>query len=325
MKSRWALKIVDHSVLRYKAHPYFNFTGNPEFQFANGTVAHNALGFRNNQCCWEEPPRDAIRIVAMGGSTTFGMRFSRAENVWPALLEKQLESSSKLPFEIINLGMPYYTTFEQLGVLSMLVPEFSPHIILFHMGLNDAFTIGYYDEGGPDNRYFRHAYTFHPLPGWAKTAMHTSYALRIIGMKLVSQEGFLPGDMSAVIQYGTPSAEARQRNTQVATGKYFNRNMNTLISLSKHFGAKPVFINMPLNPQYESGQDTYHAEIAKAVLRNNQIMKKIAEASDLLYIDLYSHMRDPAFFTDAAHTNKRGMAMKAHLVHQQLSNHLPNQ
>lgn len=316
------IKNIDHSVLRYKAHPYFNFTGNPDFQFANGSLAHNALGFRNNQCCKGEVPEDSIRIIAIGGSTTFGWRFSFPKNVWPALLEKQLEHSRKHPFEVINMGMPYYTTFEQLGVLSMLVPEFSPHIVLFHMGLNDAFTVGYQDEGGPDNRYFRHPYNFHPLPQWAKTAMQTSYLFRVIGMQLASQEGFLPGDMAAVIQYATPPTEVLKQNVQVATGKYFHRNMKTLVALAKHMGATPVFINMPLNPKYESGQDVYHTEITKAVQRNNHISKKIAEEDGLLYVDLYSRMRDPSFFTDAAHANNKGMAMKAFLVHQELVKNL---
>ncbi len=318
-------KTNDHSLLRYQAHPYLNFTGNPDFHFANGAQAHNALGFRNEQCCTGKPPEGLLRILAMGGSTTFGWRFSFPNGVWPAILKTELEASRKHPIEVINMGMPFYTTFEQLGVLTMLAPEFSPHIILFHMGLNDAFSVGYQDEGGPDNRFFRHAYSYKPIQGWTKTAMESSYLFRLIGMRVTTPKGAQIGDLATVIQYPVPPQEQLQQNIHSATGKYFHRNLKTMVALAKHLGAIPVLINMPLNPQFEEGQDIYHSGITKAVLRNNEISKTVAEEEGLLYIDLYTRMRDPRLFTDAAHASKRGMAMKAVLIHRALDKNLSTQ
>ena len=107
-----------------------------------------------------------------------------------------------------------------------------------------------------------------------------------------------------------PEKEVVQ-HAKSATGKYFKRNLQTLVSLCKHLGAIPVIANMPLNPAFETNQNTYNTAVAEAVIRNNQIAKNIAIQSKALFIDLYSIMRAPEYFLDAGHVNKKGMQRKA--------------
>lgn len=99
-----------------------------------------------------------------------------------------------------------------------------------------------------------------------------------------------------------------------ASGKYFRRNVETLLALIRRTGAEPVLVNMPLNPDYEQGMGLYYDAVSEAVVRNNAIMTELAEAHDVALVDAYSRMRAPASYLDAAHLNQEGMVQKAQAV-----------
>jgi hypothetical protein len=71
------------------------------------------------------------------------MYFTFERHVWPALLEETLRQRLGPGIQVINAGVPNYTSYELIGLTAMLVSEWSPDIVIFHMGLNDAFTAGY--------------------------------------------------------------------------------------------------------------------------------------------------------------------------------------
>jgi lysophospholipase L1-like esterase len=302
-----------NSALRYAAHPYFDFISNPEFRLRNGTRPHNALGLRGPL----PAPKAAgtLRIVAVGGSTTYGMNFSFERNAWPALLQELLRRAYGPAIEVINAGTPYYTTAELIGLTAMRVPELAPDVVLLHAGLTDAFTCGYPDEGGPDGTAFRHAYeSGDPLPGWSKPWMRRSYLARLAGMRLALAGGYTPGDMAASIQYPPPPEAEIARNAAAYTGRYFRRNLRTLVALCRNAGATPVLLAEPMNPAREGARDVYHAAVVAAVRTNNRIMREVAAETGVPFVDLYGAMRDPGAFTDIAHENQAGMAQKAAAV-----------
>jgi hypothetical protein len=57
------------------------------------------------------------------------------------------------------------------------------------------------------------------------------------------------------------------KNAERASGKYFRRNLQTLVALSRNINAVPVLINEPLNPAKEAGLDDYHQAVVEAVSR----------------------------------------------------------
>ncbi len=306
---------------RYKPHPYFNFVSYPEFLLKNGYKPHNQMGLRGPICCTEPKSPDLVRLVAIGGSTTYGAYFGNEKNVWPALLENQLvKQFGQERMEVINAGTPNYTTYEMLGLLTMRVSEFAPNVVLIHAGATDAFAVGFPDEGGPDNTFFRRAYQpQEPIPSWLKPWMRGSYLIRLIGMRLSIAEGFMIGDVAEYIQYAPPSDDQVRENAKRYTGKYFRRNLKMLAAICQSIGATPIFVNEPLNPAKETGQTVYATEVAKVIVRHNEIMKEVAQENELLYVDVYSQMRDPKYFLDAVHMNQSGMAQKTKLIADQIS------
>lgn len=313
LESAVGLKYSDkYHELRYIPHPYFNYIGNPDYRFPDGTQPHNAMGFRRPE--WTARKEVDIRIVALGGSTTYGMYSKDGTDVWPALLEKKLQSQWGPGVQVLNLGLPAYTTHELIGVTAMLLPTLSPDIVLFHVGANDAFAACYPDEGGPDNTVFRFSWNYKPIPGFLRFLMRKSRLIRVLGFRYVSSRGFLPGDMIAAMQYRHPPDREAVKNAAKATGKYFRRNISSLIALVEDMGAVPVLLTHPLNPQWEYPGNVFYQGLVEAHRRNNRIIMGMAKQRNVPVVDLYDHMRDVTYFVDAIHESDAGMEMKARLI-----------
>ena len=309
-------------VPRYISHPYFNYIGNPAYQFPDGTRPHNDRGFRNPQ--WTAKAPGNLRIVALGGSTTYGMHSRDGSDVWPALLEHKLQSRPGRAIDVVNLGMPAYTTHEILGVTAMLVPTLSPDIVLIHVGANDAFAAWYPDEGGPDNTGFRFSWQYKPLPGIMVFFMRISRLARVMGYRAaVSTKGYLPGDMIASMQYRYPAEPEAVENAAGAEGKYFRRNLSSLIALVRDMGAVPVLLTHPLSPKWEYPSKKFYQCLSDAHKRNNQIIREMAELRQVPLVDLYAHTRDIKYFVDAIHESPEGMELKAQLIAETLEDVFP--
>jgi lysophospholipase L1-like esterase len=305
-------------VPRYIPHPYFNYTCNPAYRDAEGTQPYNSRGFRQPE--WAPKKEGTLRIVALGGSTTYGMYSKNGVDVWPALLEKKLQVQWGPQLEILNLGIPGYTTHELIGVAAMLVPTLTPDIVLIHVGANDAFSACYPDEGGPDNTNFRYSFSYKPIPGVLLFLMRNSKLIRVLAYRYaVSAKGYLPGDMIAAMQYRHPSDEDAVKNAAKATGKYFRQNIDSLIALVKNTGAIPVLLTHPLNPQWEYPTKVFYQAMVEAHRRNNRIVMELAQLRNVPMVDLYASMRDVRYFNDAIHETPAGMEAKALLLAPELN------
>lgn len=304
--------------LRYRSHPYLNYIANPDYTFEDGSRPHHPIGIRDPGFDPLVKREGVFRILALGGSTTYGLFVERSDQVWPALAGMGLQETLDRQVEVINAAVPSYSTNEIVGMTAFWLSEFQPDLVLLHTGLNDAFTVAFADEGGPDGRNFRHAWTHRILPPvWAK-AMRVSRCARLLGVGMLRSGGYMAGDMAGAIQLPVPPEVELRANVESATGKYFRRNLETIAVLALFCGAEPVFVEMPLNPDYESGIDFYRDAISSAVSRNNRIMHEVGEKLAIQVVETYDEMRDPGNFIDAAHVTQAGMMRKAQLVYDAL-------
>ena len=304
-------------LLRYKPHPYFNYVFNRDYRYADGFKPYNSRGFRAPE--WTAKNPGTIRVVAVGGSTTYGI-FSRDGNdIWPAFLEKRLNSAGAPAVEIVNLGVTGYTLSEIMGVMAMTVPDLEPDIVLVNVGANDAFSACYPDEGGGDNTFFRFSWKVRQLPEFAKLGMRKSYALRVLGYLTMSLNAYLPGDLMSAMQYPHPGDEESLRNTAKASGKYFRRNLKTVVSLAKNAGAAVVLFTQPLNPAWDAVASPFYEGVIGAHKRNNAIILQVGKESGVAVIDISAGMRARELFVDAIHSNRRGEELQARLIYPEIS------
>lgn len=142
-------------------HPYLAYALKPSWSTDPGAAqqaSHNALGFRGKETTREKPP-GVFRIVTLGGSSVYGQSESKDEAVWSARLEQILaEKRPLVRVEVINAGVPGYTSFEMLVQLEMRVVDLAPDLVVVYEAVNDM-RAALYTAGAPepagDNTHFR--------------------------------------------------------------------------------------------------------------------------------------------------------------------------
>ena len=304
-------------LLRYKPHPYFNYVFNRDYRYADGFKPYNSQGFRAPE--WKIKDRESIRIVAVGGSTTYGIFSRDRKNTWPAFLEQRLTAGGAPAVDLINLGVTGYTLFEIMGVMAMTVPDLEPDIVLISAGANDAFSACYPDEGGRDNTLFRFSWSVRQLPEFAKVCMRKSYTLRVLGYLTMSLNAYLPGDLMIAMQYPHPDDKESLRNAANASGKYFRRNLRTVVSLAKSIGATTVLFTQPLNPAWETVKSPFYQGVIGAHKRNNEIIQDIGKEASVAVIDIYAGLHVRELFVDSIHANISGEELQASLIYPEVS------
>jgi hypothetical protein len=137
-------------------HPYLGYALTPGWQRRG--VHHNRLGFRGRETSLEKP-KGTVRIVCLGGSTTYGFFVTSDDETWPARLEVYLrEIAPGHSIEVINAGVPGYTSFESLTSLQFRVLDLQPDIIVVYQGYNDL-RAATWPNPRPDNTHFRKSWT----------------------------------------------------------------------------------------------------------------------------------------------------------------------
>jgi lysophospholipase L1-like esterase len=104
-----------------------------------GWVHVDGGGFRGRDVSVEKAP-GVLRILVLGGSTTFDTQVSRDDAAWPARMQAWLgELAPNRPVEVINAGVPGYTVMDNLIRLQTELFRYQPDLLLLYDGHNDLF------------------------------------------------------------------------------------------------------------------------------------------------------------------------------------------
>jgi lysophospholipase L1-like esterase len=111
----------------------------------------NHLGFRGKETNVQKG-KNITRIAVLGDSCTFGLGIEE-EKTFPSLTEKMLNDHSRADqrFEVINAGVPGYTSYQGLQMLKKRVLPLNPDYIVLYFGWNDHW---YTDRGITDQENF---------------------------------------------------------------------------------------------------------------------------------------------------------------------------
>lgn len=112
------------------------FPGQP----ASYAVETNDRGFRTDPFSEAKPP-GIFRIVCLGDSSTFGMNVEAAD-AYPKVLAALLEARMPGRFQVLNLGVPGYTSRQGLELIRREVVALEPDLVTFGYGSNGRFWPG---------------------------------------------------------------------------------------------------------------------------------------------------------------------------------------
>ncbi len=134
------VQISDGSFLK---DPVLFWTKSPESGFEI-----NSFGFRDSRESMKKD-EDSFRIICLGGSVTYGAPADliKLKATYPKQLELIL--NSRFPgkrFDVINAGVPGYTSYQGLKYLKTKIIKYDPDLIIVLFGHNDAAPAVYFED-----------------------------------------------------------------------------------------------------------------------------------------------------------------------------------
>jgi lysophospholipase L1-like esterase len=216
----------------YRRHPYLN-TAPREGAHAEAfgkRASFNSLGYRSP----ERPlakPAGAVRVVCLGGSTTFDLLAADDAATWPALLERALRGRG-LPVEVWNAGFPGWTSLENLISFEVRDGELAPDLVVLFQGVNDLQPAAHrpfdpsYEHGHAELAVRALGFELGP-PTWLDRSLLAERLRDLAGR---------PEDPWS--RLGPGPAGPRQRRIAAAAPAAFERNVRALAAAAATRGAR---------------------------------------------------------------------------------------
>jgi lysophospholipase L1-like esterase len=270
-----------------------SWTREPRGEGDDKVYTSNSLGFRGPEVVVPKPP-GRYRIVCLGASTTYSDAVGD-EDAYPFLMERMLrEARPGRDIEVVNAGVPSYTTAESLANLAFRVLDLQPDAIVVYHACNDYRPRVY--------RNFDGAY-FHYRKVWDGTTRHYE-----------AGEGEMRGGINPFIQHNPPpdNGDHAENVRRAGTGAY-RRNLASMAGIAEAHDVRTVFVSFAADEQGEYSSQG----LTDAMKEHNAVMRAVAEEQGALFIDLYARFPqgEDLFHTgDPVHLNARGTRVKARII-----------
>ncbi|NJL96072.1 MAG: hypothetical protein HC915_21240 [Anaerolineae bacterium] len=297
---------------RFVGQPYINYMLNPDHPEIN------SRGFRGPEIELPKPP-GRYRIVALGGSTTYGFDLPTWELTFPGQLQRILrEDYGYTNVDVINGGADLYTTWESLVNLQFRVLELEPDLIIIYHGVNDttARLVPPETYSGLGNGRGIWLTGDAPLPA--------STLWRFVGLQLGALDD--PAALEARFEFagGVPScglwtrdtchdyptAELLTRNPPI----YFEQNLRSMVAIAQAHGLDVLLSAWAYYP-IETGTPNIYAQAWRqaAATEQNALVADLAETLQTGFVDLMGLLpvqRD-LWHHDGYHQSIRGAELQA--------------
>jgi len=298
-------------VLRYKPHPFLGYALNPAYDGQD----INPMGLRG-EAVPKKKPKGVYRILCVGGSTTYGSH-TPADQAYPArlqeLLNKGPHKQPPLRYEVLNCGVPGYTTAESLVNLSLRLLEFDADALIIYHAINDARLI---QVGGfqADYSHMRSSWRF------PETSPLESALLRHCRLYYRLFKGSYPSLQPARLErlvyvdateHPHPAPSWKGVNTRGV--RAYLRNLRNLIAVAQEHGIAPVLTTFAASEEHLVGPG--YGDVLAVM---NRWVRQMATNKKLPLIELAESLDDqPGLFADYVHMNADGFMAQAKLIHQQ--------
>ena len=302
---------------RYSKHHYLAYFPTPNYVGLEGDK-HNSLGYRGEEIT-NPKPDNVFRIVALGGSTTYGSNVPSYTQTYPHLLEKKLQKEYGYSnVEVINAGIGGHNSWESLINFQFRVLDLDPDMVILYHGANDVharLVDPQYYRG--DNSGRRKAWTEPDQPFFFKSALVRYASTKITGYTLAPAIGRyvfastttspLIDDLHNDILGGTPS-EVLEANPPV----YSERNYESIIAIAQKHDIAIFLATWASNEDLDDYASTPH--YLQGFVEHNAMVRAVGQRSAVPVLDFYVSMpRDKQYWSDGRHLTAKGNEIKAAL------------
>lgn len=303
----------------YTPHPYnaYSLAPNVSLDTHIGTLQTSPWGTRGPDQTYEKPP-GVIRIVTLGGSTTFCVYASEDSKTWPAQLEAVLnERLAPQRFDVVNYGAAGYNSADSLATFALRAIDRDPDIVIVLHAWNDI-SLGIKPGLVSDYTHHRDVASHHQRGWWFQLAV--ARTLWLVRGKLARARL-------------TPNGTAEDIDPRAVN--LYERNIESIVLLAQPRGIQAVLVTFATrlppdnDPDWKSRIDQvafiplrHHftpAGVFRAVTAYNQALRRIAERRGATLVDLANtYPRDVRYFADFAHKTDEGLRLFAEMVAEQL-------
>lgn len=306
---------------RYTPTPSLNYIPTPGYEYL-GVVQHCLEGYRGNTVPLGKT--DAIRILFLGGSTTYGSGVWHPDSSFPAqtgVMLKEIFPDKK--FEIINAGAESATSAEELAYYHFKFRYYQPDIVVLHTGGNDALTGPKEPYYQPDHSNFRNInFSMPPIQGSGKLLMR-SYFISFLSINfyfkhLVAHNHVLQAGNNQQFAHWFQVEKVDTNN--ISPDGFYN-NIELLVQEITDDGHQLAIMPFVINKQHTFSRN--HPEYVARVIEINGLLKKLNDEYGATWIDFdYATISDKNSWQDDCHVDTKGEHDKAKLVSQTLADYL---
>lgn len=299
---------------KLRPYIYLNYGLNPPYKNKNNVLQHNSFGFRGKEFPIVKPI-GTFRIVCIGGSTTYTTGVEDWEQSYPAQLEQCLKKEYGFSnVEVINAGVPAYSTWESLINFQFKILDINPDMVIVYHAVNDvtARLVEPYAYRG-DNSGWRRPW------GLQQSFFEKSMLFRLLNYKFhftVSS----PAGLDRFILAGTAinrdadMAQALKQNQPI----YFLRNLKNIAAIAKENNIQLVLCTFAFSQSLIPDRIKYYAE---GIKEHNTILRSLSQDKNLPLIDLYNIIPDDHnYWVDFMHVNEAGAFLQAKAMADYLRN-----
>ena len=281
--------------IAFRPLPYVNYGLTPSYERDPGerelTRRSNALGFRGGEI--EQPkPAGRTRIVCLGGSTTYSDLVDDAD-AYPAQLERILrERQPDRDLDVVNAGVPSYTSAESLANLALRVLELSPDVVVLYQAVNDYRTRKYANYDGGYAHYRK---------VWDGS----------LDVTVQSDTDELRGGINPFVQHDPPPTDVPGHELLRRSGTdAYRRNLTSFVGLARAHGAEPVFVTFLVHRTSRFVDEL----MLRSLDEYNEVMRELGAEHGVTVIDLAASLDPEGLFGDPVHMNAKGTLQKARVV-----------
>jgi len=286
----------------YYAHPYTAYDMKPGYGIP-GEVTINSYGFRGKEFSETKAP-GTYRIVALGGSTTYGIGLEE-DGTYPYFLEEILqERLGTDKIEVINAGLVSATTAESLSRFLLKVVPLDPDMVIFYEGYNDLPPRMFKDYTG-DYYHFRKIPYYKP-PFLSRFLL---YRIAVSGFK-----ASLHYPNTTLLSHtwkfeNLPAEESgRIENFNKTSSAIYKRNLSYIIDVAKARGIPIVLSTFAIDDDAPDWNEHMPEALwAEGIGQNNAAVRELAEEYDTPLIEYYEYgLENKDLFLDSIHMTSEG-------------------
>jgi hypothetical protein len=299
----------------FEAHPYLVGAPRPGAAVQRGAVriSINRLGYRGPEIT-PLPDPGVLRVLALGGSTTFGNYVDDAD-IWTAQLEKELTTAmaaARTPYrrvEVVNAAVPGFTSAENLIQLELLGVHLRPQIVILFQGLNDL----------------RNAHSPGLRPDYANFHALTQRGnLELDRLRRGNRSGLIRLSREVVERVFTARRRAvpwgeRSGTPDSAAAAVFGSNLRSFAGICRAHALKCLFVPQVVTQAFPVDQwwllYAVPDSVGSALARYNRVMNETAASTGTLFAAAVTeHTWEARDFRDYCHFSPVGHATFAQVL-----------